>query len=969
MKKAIILVLSILTVALIGASFTACSHNRLSTPQNVTFDEDNNMTWDAVEHAKGYLIEATNVENGEVTSLTPRKSTCSLSELSEGDYNVKIQALPASRKYTESKWTKDFYFKKFYETGCLYSLINNDREYEISRVGKASGSFVIEDEYRGQPVTRIADGAFRRSKAITAVTIGNNVLYVGSGAFANCVNLTTVVFPDCVEEIGDSCFLSCSSLKNVSMPLSLTSINAYLFSYCTSLENINLCENIKTIAESAFDSCSSLQSIDIPDSVTSIEESAFADCTSLKKVTIGSGVVSIGEGAFEKCNLSEGVVFSENSSLTSIGNRAFTASKGLPKINIPEGVASLGTNCFSSCEKLTEITIPDSCTFLGSYIVYKTPIHPEDDGENDTVYYADKWVVGVSQHLKKTLQYVGGSSKDSVKIYLQEDTVGIASMVFAYCNELLQVSIPDSVKYICHYAFYDCEKLNSFGTGVTSELYSLGQQVFADCLLLSNVTLSEKLEKIGAYCFSGCERLSIDNEEFASYVVPNSVKSIGAKAFEGTGIMKKAVNGLYYANNWVVGISVDAPATVTLRDGTKGIADYAFMQGSEAKNQLKAVENTEGLIYIGEGAFYMAEGLEKFNISTIVRNIGNFTFYGCSSLESVGEPTSLKSIGRSAFYGCQKLYTMNLQSCYQLETIGPFAFGYCTALASVQLPENAKLSAINPYTFYQCDALFSITLPKTITTIGDSAFFECNNLTTLRFLQSETAIRGLNEIGKDAFYQCYNLRNIDIPNTVTTIGDSAFFGCASIETLDIGDGVTKIESNAFCGLSSLTDLEIGRNVKYIGNYAFSSCYSLTSISIPKEVEYIGAYAFYQCDLATFYTDATEKNEDWHNRFNASYRPVVWGVTLSDDGYYLVSVTKNANMLANENEYNLLTSPSRKGYTFKGFSKTQDSTVAEYSISDLKTLQDGTVLYAVWEEKLPDDTASEEGTESGTESGS
>lgn len=967
MKKAIILVLSIMTVALIGASFTACSHNRLSTPQNVTFDEDNNMTWDTVEHAKGYLIEATNVENGEVTSLTPRKNTCSLSELGEGDYNIKIQALPASRKYTESKWTKDFYFKKLYETGCLYSLINNDREYEITRVGKASGSFVIEDEYRGKPVTRIADSAFRRSKAITAVTIGNNVLYVGAGAFSNCINLTTVVFPDCVEEIGDSCFTSCSSLKNVNIPLSLKVIDTYLFTYCSSLENIDLGENIETISESAFDSCSSLQSIVIPDSVTSIGESAFADCTSLKKVTIGSGVVSIGEAAFEKCDLSEGIVFSENSSLTVINNRAFTSSKGLTAVNIPEGVIALGSNCFSSCEKLAEITIPDSCTFLGSYIIYKTPLHPEDDGESDVVYYADKWVVGVSQHLKKSLEYVGGSSKGGVKIDLKDDTVGIASMVFAYCDELKQASIPDTVKYICHYAFYKCGKLNTFWSEETSELRSLGKQVFADCVLLNNVAFSDKLEEIGNYCFSGCERLSIDNEELASYVVPKSVKSIGAKAFENTGIMKTAVNGLYYANDWVVGISDDAPATITLKDGTKGIADYAFMQSTDAKNQLKAVENTEDLIYIGEGAFYMAAGLEKFNIGTKVQNIGDFTFYGCITLESVGDPTNLKSIGRSAFYGCESLYTMNLQSCYQLETIGTFAFGYCTALASVQLPENAKLSAINAYTFYQCNDLFTITVPKTVTSIGNSAFFECSNLTSVRFLQSETAIKGLSEIGKDAFYQCYNLSAIDIPNTVTTIGDSAFFGCASIETLDIGDSVTKIESNAFCGLSSLTDLEIGRNVKYIGNYAFSSCDSLTSVSIPKEIEWIGAYAFYQCDLATFYTDATEKAEDWHNRFNASYRPVVWGVTLSDDGYYLVSVTKNANMLANENEYNLLTSPSRKGYTFKGFSTTQGSTVSEYSVSDLKMLQDGTILYAVWEEELPDDTTTDEGTEGDSES--
>ena len=64
-------------------------------------------------------------------------------------------------------------------------------------------------------------------------------------------------------------------------------------------------------------------------------------------------------------------------------------------------------------------------------------------------------------------------------------------------------------------------------------------------------------------------------------------------------------------------------------------------------------------------------------------------------------------------------------------------------------------------------------------------------------------------IGEDAFKNCYNLTSVSIPNSVTSIGMSAFEGCSRLTSVTIGNSVTSIRERAFYGcnnLSSITSL-------------------------------------------------------------------------------------------------------------------------------------------------------------------
>ena len=112
---------------------------------------------------------------------------------------------------------------------------------------------------------------------------------------------------------------------------------------------------------------------------------------------------------------------------------------------------------------------------------------------------------------------------------------------------------------------------------------------------------------------------------------------------------------------------------------------------------------------------------------------------------------------------------------------------------------------------------------------------------------------GVTSIGDWAFRECSNLTSVTIPNSVTSIRRSAFGGCSGLTSVIIPESVTSIGESAFLGCSSLTSVAIGNSVTSIGNYAFSYCENLTSITIPNSVTSIGIYAFNYCEDLTSIT--------------------------------------------------------------------------------------------------------------------
>lgn len=83
-------------------------------------------------------------------------------------------------------------------------------------------------------------------------------------------------------------------------------------------------------------------------------------------------------------------------------------------------------------------------------------------------------------------------------------------------------------------------------------------------------------------------------------------------------------------------------------------------------------------------------------------------------------------------------------------------------------------------------------------------------------------------IGDRAFEDCSNLTSVEIPNGVTSIGYFSFAYCNSLKIIVIPNSVTYIDEYAFYACGHLTSVTIGNGVTEIGRGAFDECWRLTS---------------------------------------------------------------------------------------------------------------------------------------------
>ena len=476
------------------------------------------------------------------------------------------------------------------------------------------------------------------------------------------------------------------------------------------------------------------------------------------------------------------------SGVTSIGEKAFYYCTGLTSVTIPDGVTSIGEHAFEDCTGLTSVTIGSGVTSIGRYAFCNTGYYNNETNWENDVLYIGTWLIESK------------SNKSGVYM-IKNGTVGIADYAFRGCTGLTSVTIPDSVTSIGLGAFYGCTDLTSvtIPDGVTS----IGNYAFYGCKRLTSVTIGDGVASIGGHAFCDCTGLT-------SVTIPNSVTSIGRYAFYNTGYHNNEANwedDVLYIDNWLIEAKNGISGAYTIKNGTVGVASYAFG---------------------------WRDGLTSVTIPDSVTSIGLGAFYGCKRLTSVTIGDGVASIGDYAFYGCTGLTSVTIG--YGVTSIGYHAFRGCTGLTSVTM--GSGVASIGWGAFYDCTGLTSVTIPNSVTSIGDNAFYRCSGLTSVT-IGSDVA-----SIGSRAFYGCIGLTSVTIPDSVTSIGDLAFSGCTGLTSVTIPDSVTSIGDSAFYGCTDLTSITIPDGVTSIGNYAFYGCKRLTSVTIGNGVTSIGEHAFH-----------------------------------------------------------------------------------------------------------------------------
>ena len=190
-----------------------------------------------------------------------------------------------------------------------------------------------------------------------------------------------------------------------------------------------------------------------------------------------------------------------------------------------------------------------------------------------------------------------------------------------------------------------------------------------------------------------------------------------------------------------------------------GIAGGAFT-GNQV---IETVEIPEGVMEIGNGAFYKCDNLASVSIPSTVESIG-YKAFAETSLTSVEIPESVKKIGVSAFNSCYLLREATINA--EVDEIPMFAFNNCASLEKIDLPYSVQ--KIGFQAFGHCSALESVDIPEDVVSIGDRAFVGCSSLSEVNLNDN------LQSIGLEAFYSCSKLMSVEVPKNVQKIGLMAF---------------------------------------------------------------------------------------------------------------------------------------------------------------------------------------------------
>ena len=285
-------------------------------------------------------------------------------------------------------------------------------------------------------ITSIGSSAFYGCSKLAEVNLPETLTAINGSAFYNCKELNNITLPDGLTTLGTNAFYGCTSLEAINIPEKITTIPNFAFQNCSALSSVDLSEGLVTVGQSAFNGCSALKSIDFPTSVTTIQANAFtgaglealflsdkiksvgnkafSNCLGLKSVFVGcsaflptgtnnpfDGCTNIIKAAYpstltnpfttalavafnpESANYKDGVVYGEGletilfvrtdlegdyhapASVNEIGAYAFYGCDRLANVVLPPTVSYIGSNAFQN-SSLSTLAIGEDCTYIGA---------------------------------------------------------------------------------------------------------------------------------------------------------------------------------------------------------------------------------------------------------------------------------------------------------------------------------------------------------------------------------------------------------------------------------------------------------------------------------------------------------------------------------------------------------------------------------------------------------------------------
>ncbi|MBR3803077.1 MAG: leucine-rich repeat protein [Clostridia bacterium] len=777
------------------------------------------------------------------------------------------------------------------------------------------------------------------NERVKSITVESGVSSIGSRAFCYCENATKVTIAETVTSIGIYAFDDCYGIKELTMPVSAKLPVNNSFGGCQSIEKLTLTAGTGVMQDFTsgssnysktqywytpwYESRTTLNEIIIEDGVTRIGDYAFYYNTGLECITIPADITTIGDNAFSFCEKLTDVYYSStqenwnkisigigNEQLTSATLHTATASgtcgdnldwvlydtgrleitgtgtmtswtapnkspwydyrTEINEIIIGEGVTSVGKFAFLSCTAQKSVSIPESVTSIESSAF--------GNSRNITnVYYAsdksdwDKITVGGTNNALTQAVYHYGR----VRLVAYGNLGEFEEWELHTDGELYLVGEGgmSNLSSAEHYPWHEYrDKITSFTIATYSgeyymEMSNIGNHALEGCVNLKTVNFNSTVTRIGNSAFEGCASLK-------SIVIPDSVTEIGDRAFYGCTALDELtmpVSAKIYDSPDVFG-GCTGISKITLTKGNGTMVSYnastAAYKNTPWYISKSHIDLTieEGITAITPYAFYGCTGITSLTIPESVTSIGNYAFCGDTSLKDVTIPVSVKSIGEHAFYGCTSLentyYTGDISDWCKISFVNAYStpMSYASSL------------------YFGGEIATEVTLPAYVTSIGDYAFYGCENITAVYY--EGTPIQWKNVTigtGNDILHDVFKGGNSENPFlaagqcginldwvlyasgelSIAGVGDMYNYSTSAyapwydyrdkIKTVTLPIGMTSIGSYAFYNCTALEKTAIPDRVLTLGDYAFSGCTGLKELSVPISAKISSSQSpYYNC---------------------------------------------------------------------------------------------------------------------------
>ncbi len=718
----------------------------------------------------------------------------------------------------------------------------SDGTAKITRLLKDVETADIPAELNGYKVVSIGKDAFSNCASLKTVTVPEGVTSIEPSAFSGCINLVSVTLPASLATIDEYSFSNCPSLETFSIspdntvfafenhalinkrdnslnvfadpgntgsyeiPRGIKRIECEAFAY-TNLSSVTIPDTVTVIRPAAFMGCENLTGIVIPEGVTEIDQQAFMNCTALKSISIPNSLTSVDEGVFAGCTELASIDISpdhpvfEASGPVLIDRKKKTvvsASSAISgKYEIPDGLHNIRSSAFFDCPRLTEVIIPDGLASIGEYAFSACSGLKEITVPASVSYIGQEaFNTGSGLIVKGTAgsyaqQYCG---KNGIR-FEAIDSVPASESLFEYTvKEDGTVQITDLTDKTIATADIPAEL---DGHTVTS----IWSSVFSDCEHLTGVTLPDTLTSIGDYAFSNCPALKSIN-------IPDSLEKISTTAFEECRKLSD------------IRISADHPYFAVISDALVNKADMALI--IYLGQDFTEYEIPAGIRTIGPGAFW-GRNVTAVKIPDSVTRIESNAFMYTESLEGLSIPDSVTCLGDYVFFR-SGIKTLTIPA--GVTAIGRKCFAWCENLESIQVaPENPVLEMRgsllvdkqeNALVYHLDTDSGTYEIPGGFEKISDSAFFNSS-------LKEIIVPDSVKEIGDSAFFQCRNLESVRLPDGLQALEDTLFSNCTGLKNVNIPDSVKSINYGAFHGCLQLKEITITADVTEIGEDVFEDC--------------------------------------------------------------------------------------------------------------------------------------------------